>query len=201
MKKLLLFSIIAFTLVFAGCLQQPNVGNSNGTTQQKVSEAGLIGNITGFALTANDTGFDVSDYSDLSPGENGTQLTAAGFDTGFSVGLAKYDEQNFERIVHQVTRYKSREGALKAFNETWKVIMEGNDVTAQLNLPKLADTQFGVKGSRTVNLGVKTATIDDYIIVFVKSNVLVAVDYFGLTESTSEQKALQFAQIAASKVG
>ena len=198
--KIFLALIVATSLLFAGCLGQPqNAVNSTQADVSPASEAGLIGDITNLGLTANETGFEITDQSDLSPGENGTTLEAAGFDKGFSVGLAKYDDKNFERIVHQVTRYNTSAGAGQAFEETRKVISESSEIVSELNLPKLGEKQFGVKGTRTVDLGVKGATIDDYIIVFVKSNVLVAVDYFGLQESVSEQKALQFTQMAASK--
>lgn len=201
-KKIFLLSTsLLLALVFAGCTGTQTPTNSTNNEAPANGEE-LIGDIKGFALSAEDTGFELSDYSELSPSSaEGEALASAGFDSGYSIGFAKFDEENFQRIVQQVTRYNSTQGALEAFEETKKVILEGSEVVAQLNAQGLGDAEFGAKGSREVELGVRKTTIDDYIIVFVKSNVLVAVDYFGLQESVSEEKAFELAQKAAAKFG
>lgn len=200
-KLFLLSSLLLLALVFAGCTNSPIQTNPTAASNQlPANGTGLIGDIKGFALSAEETGFELSDYSELSPaGAEEEALASAGFESGYSIGFAKFDEENFERVVQQVTRYNTTQGALAAFEETKKVILQGNEVVAQLNVQGLGDAEFGAKGSRTVELGVRQATIDDYIIVFVKSNVLVAVDYFGLQESVSEEKAFELARKAAAK--
>lgn len=204
MQQNKLFALLLLaTLVLAGCLnqQESNPPQNSTSQEQTVVPTGFQGNLTELVLTAQETGFEVTDYSELSPGENGTELQEAGYESGYSVGLAKFDEVNFERIVHQVTKYNSTQGAAKGFEQTQGVIRESNEIIAELSLPQLGEKQFGLKGSRVVDLGGKTVAIDDYIIVFLKSDILVAVDYFGLSESVSEEKAIELAQKAASKFG
>lgn len=204
MQNKIIIALLLTTFLLAGCLNQTQ-GNSQNSTyleqQPSSSSTGFQGSLETLVLTANETGFEVTDYSELSPGENGTELAEAGYESGYSVGLAKFDEVNFERIVHQVTKYNSTQGAAKGFEQTRSVIGESTEIVAELSLPQLGEKQFGLKGSRTVDLGGKTVTIDDYIIVFLKSNVLVAVDYFGLSESVSEAQAISLAQMAAAKFG
>lgn len=202
LKKLFFIVFLLSGLLLAGCFHASINPNSGGVGSRESS-----GDVSRLLLSLNDTGFDAMEEREYASaeeaggGDTGTArlLRQSGFVKGYANSFTKVRESDYQKLEHNVYAFSSAKGA-REFFEILREALRGGPETKAFEVPKIGGASFGVKGTRKLEGGGASASVADYIIIFVKADVVESLDYYGLEQNLDSEEAIRLAEKAAAKI-